>query len=87
MAHSNDELITGRLEAIATSAVDAIIEATGDESGEELSALRRFDPRGSHLPASDLYELLRTVEHVYGRQYPALAVRLMELGRVIEATC
>lgn len=87
MRHSSDELLVGRLEAIAISAVDAIIAATGDESGEALSALRRFDPRSSHLPASDLYQLLRTVAHVHGRQHPALAARLTELGRAVEAAC
>ncbi|MBA2237606.1 MAG: hypothetical protein H0W24_02740 [Lysobacter sp.] len=86
MKKTLDEMFATRLEEVAHMAADAIVEATGDESAPHVQTFRQFDPTRSQLPASDLHHLLRTAEHVYGREHPKLSVKLLRYSRVAQRT-
>jgi len=72
------------LEAIARRAAALIRRSAGEEAGELAASLEQFDAAESHLPAQDLYGLLREAEHAVSKRYPSLAGRLRRWGYRVE---
>lgn len=84
MSTQNDDLLLQRLEVVVSAAVDLIEEQAPDETSHRVTGLRQFNLVEAHLPALDLYSLLRDAEHAFRNDNPIVADGLARLRCLVD---